>query len=888
MKKVVLALLLIANALIIWAQNESELQKAQNYLNKRNEVRFKFNLPNILAYQNVKNLISIDNVDGLSIEAYANKKEFEKFIELGYDYQVMPAAGETAKDIVMATTIAEMASWDRYPTFEVYQQMMLNFAIDYPDICSIDTMGFSEEGRAVLVAKISDNLDTDELEPEFYYTGQMHGDEIVTYILFLRMIDYLLENYNVDTRVTALVNNYEIWINPLSNPDGTYAGGNSTVNDATRSNSNGVDLNRNFPSPTLLNPSGQNQAEIQMQIAFAEAHNFVMSANSHSGAEVVNYPWDTWTSNVKTHPDNNWWDFVSHNYANTVHNNSTGYLTGFDNGVTHGGDWYTIDGGRQDHMNYFQHCREVTLELSNNKMLSSSLLPAHWTYNRDAMLGYIEECMFGFHGTVKNNGGAPLDASIIISSHDEDNSEVYTDPITGNYYRPIEPGAYDVTFSSYGYISETHSITITNYTNSITLDVILDNAATINISGTVYDGTNSLPIEGVTIEIVGTPVGTQTTNSSGQYAFNGILENLYTFKLTHPDYATVIEEHTVSQSNNVIDFIMLPSQAISFEDGQIPNDFTNSATYPWTIDNTNAYHGTYCLKSGAIGHDQVSEISLSYDVLNAGEISFFKKVSSEEDYDELNFYIDSDLQNAWSGNIAWSEESYPVSTGTHNFKWTYTKDGSQIGGSDCAWIDYIILPPSSTPQPILSVNKDTLLGSTFEGFVDIDTLLLTNIGEGVLNYTIDIENAGSHPWLGLQTNSGSLNASETDEIAVEMSGIAVGIGNYSTNIIITTSKSQKTIPVIFQVKPENIDNIDNNLFSIYPSPCIDKINIKGQFGNSNEIKLFVYSIDGKLLIEKEIENTVINTIDLSILSEGLYFYKIKSNNENLTGKLLKQ
>lgn len=62
----------------------------------------------------------------------------------------------------------------------------------------------------------------------------MHGDEVTGYVLMLHLIDYLLQNYNTNNRIHKIVDSLEIHINPLANPDGTYASSNNTVSGATR------------------------------------------------------------------------------------------------------------------------------------------------------------------------------------------------------------------------------------------------------------------------------------------------------------------------------------------------------------------------------------------------------------------------------------------------------------------------------------------------------------------------------------------------------------------------------------------------------------------------------------------------------------------------------
>ena len=126
---------------------------------------------------------------------------------------------------------------------------------------------------------------------------------------------------------------------------------------------------------------------------------------------------------------------------------------------------------------------------------------------------------------------------------------------------------------------------------------------------------------------------------------------------------------------------------------------------PWILTNEEAPADGFCAKSGEIDNDQSSSLSITR-ATRATNISFFKKVSSEQGYDKLHFYIDGASLGEWSGSISWSKESFPVTQGIHTFKWTYDKDSSMSSGSDCAWIDDLYIEPTYTP---IAYSGDTLI-----------------------------------------------------------------------------------------------------------------------------------------------------------------------------------
>lgn len=463
MKKKLLSLVTFAFCILVsFAQGQNNKQKILDSLFFGNkEVYFSFQIFDRDEIQVLTKIISIDNVKGKDVYAYANKKEFGNFLDLGYKYTILPHPGTLLKksDLHMGGKMKIPTYgfiWNFYPTYQQYVLDMQGYAVNYPSICRLDTLGYSVDGRLLLAVKLSDSVNVNRGKPEFFYSSTIHGDEPVGYVLMLHLIDSLVNGYGSVTRITNLLNNYQIYISPLANPDGTYAGGDNTVWGATRYNANGVDLNRNFPDPQAgQHPDGNDwQPETMAFMHYDSIHHFVMSANFHTGDELVNYPWDTW---AKLHADDAWFQFVSHEYADTVHLNSyPGYMTEYNDGITDGYAWYQVTGGRQDYTTYFHYGREVTIELSYIKTLPADSLLTYWGFNKRSFLNYIEECSYGINGQVTDTlSGVPLNAKVMIINHDIDNSFQYSNLLTGWYYRPINQGTWALTFSCNGYYTKT-------------------------------------------------------------------------------------------------------------------------------------------------------------------------------------------------------------------------------------------------------------------------------------------------------------------------------------------------------------------------------------------------------------------------------------------------
>ncbi|HQI45653.1 MAG TPA: M14 family zinc carboxypeptidase [Bacteroidales bacterium] len=413
-------------------------------------------------------ILSVDyfNVKTNQVIAYANKEQFLQFTALNIPYSlILP---NSSRAITMATTVAQMQNWDRYPTYSVYEQMMTGYQTSYSNLFKKYELLTLSSGRKIIAGKLTSNVNQKASKPKFIWSSTIHGDETTGFVILLRYIDYLLSNYETNQRVKEIVDSIELWILPNTNPDGTYYNSSSgtTIVNARRENANGVDMNRNYRDPRAgAHPDGNSyQPETQTMMNLADTLNFVMGANFHGGAEVVNFPWDTWASASRKHADDDWWRLVSNEFADTCQvlgpkYSLSGYFTDtYSSGITEGGDWYVITGGRQDYMNYFKHCREVTLEISSTKMGESESLNNYWNSLYRSMMNYTEQCLNGIKGVVSDScTGKPIQAKIFVNSHDKDSSWVYSSIPFGNYYRPIKAGTWSLTYSATGYQSKTIS-----------------------------------------------------------------------------------------------------------------------------------------------------------------------------------------------------------------------------------------------------------------------------------------------------------------------------------------------------------------------------------------------------------------------------------------------
>lgn len=280
------------------------------------------------------------------------------------------------------------------------------------------------------------------------------------------------------------------------------------------------------------------------------------------------------------------------------------------------------------------------------------------------------------------------------------------------------------------------------------------------------------------------------------------------------------------------------------------------------IEGANVYEGVYSAKSMDIGSSQSATLEIDVDAPAESLVSFYYKVSSESGYDYLKFYIDGTVMGEWAGEVAWTYAEYTCPAGEHTLKWTYMKDGSVDGGSDCAWVDYIILPGASSSAPL------------FADFMADQTDLCD--GE-MVNFTSNsIGAVESYSW----TFEGGEPATSDEE---NPSVVYTTPGTYNVSLTISDGTNENTLTKAGYITVHNctgLGQIQAFTMEVYPNPNNGQFTLKvNQTAKVEIISAVGHTVYSNELIGKE-------TIDLVDQAEGVYFIKVETETNTVVEKIV--
>lgn len=281
----------------------------------------------------------------------------------------------------------------------------------------------------------------------------MHGNEVNSKEVLIHLIDHLLTNQNKDASVDYVLKNTRVHIMPTMNPDGFEE---AVMGDCDgtqgRYNKHGIDLNRNFPDLFECNPKLVMEPETKAVVNWLENNTFLLSANLHGGAVVVNYPFDDYfnsnteqLSKYSATTDDDVFRVLSLNYSfnhlNMKYSPCNSTSDNFTNGITNGAEWYPISGGMQD-FNYWKYgAYEVTLEISCCKYPPESGIENNWLENKKSLVEYLKLANIGVRGTIRYLNGEPAKhVAVGFSSRDP----LFKTNENGEYYRLLLPGIYSI------------------------------------------------------------------------------------------------------------------------------------------------------------------------------------------------------------------------------------------------------------------------------------------------------------------------------------------------------------------------------------------------------------------------------------------------------------
>lgn len=338
---------------------------------------------------------------------------------------------------------------DAYHSYDEIIQLMNTLSLGHSSICKKYDLGLSVEGRLLSALKISDNVNVDEDEAEVMFDGGIHGDEIGGPENLIRFAQFLCDNYGTDPYVTSLIDDREIWLYVMVNPDGRV--------NMIRYNSNGIDLNRDWGymwNAEGGSPGAYSQVETRTLRDCMHNNQFVVHTTYHSGTEFLSYPW---SYRPDACPDQSHIDYFAAIYASTSGYSNLPYAQGYQG-------MYPINGSSKDAYYAVMGSIGWTMEISNDKQPPTSQIQYYYELNEPAMLATIENAGYGIRGVVTDAvSGEPLAATLFINNY----YPCYTDPEVGDYHKYLLAGNYQVKAVANGYEAQTLNATVVNNTVTI-------------------------------------------------------------------------------------------------------------------------------------------------------------------------------------------------------------------------------------------------------------------------------------------------------------------------------------------------------------------------------------------------------------------------------------
>ncbi|MCX5351676.1 zinc carboxypeptidase [Streptomyces sp. RLB3-17] len=366
--------------------------------------------------------VTVDEADEETVVVSGRADQAEKLRRLGYEVSLLgsaPNRSNGAGDVRLLDFPSADSKYHNYTEMntEIDQRLAA-----YPTIMSKRVIGKSYQGRDIVAIKVSDNVATDENEPEVLLTFHQHAREHLTVEMALYLLRELGAGYGSDSRVTDMVNNREIWIVPDLNPDGgeydiatgSYRSWRKNRQPNSGSSYVGTDLNRNWnykwgccggssgstSSETYRGASAESAPEVKVVADFVRGRvvggkqQIKAGIDFHTYSELVLWPFGYTTADTAT----------GMTADDAAAFKAVGQKMAASNGYTpeQSSDLYITDGSIDDYLWGSQKIFDYTFEMYPTSSSGGGFYPPdevierETSRNRDAVLQLLEnaDCMY--------------------------------------------------------------------------------------------------------------------------------------------------------------------------------------------------------------------------------------------------------------------------------------------------------------------------------------------------------------------------------------------------------------------------------------------------------------------------------------------------------------
>lgn len=318
-----------------------------------------------------------------------------------------------------------------------------------------------------------------------------------------------------------------------------------------------------------------------------------------------------------------------------------------------------------------------------------------------------------------------------------------------------------------------------------------------------------------------------------------------------------------TQYADTLEVILANTLCETFEGNQYHLSGWSQGTTPWSINNSGAHNGNYCASSTNAGTaNSTAAISISCTITKADSISFYYKVSSESGWDKFHFYLDNADKITASGEVDWTRAAFPVSAGTHTFRFTYEKDNSVNRGSDRAWIDDVVIPHdihNATFSQLDICANDSAAHPSY--IVNPDASVV------IYDYTI-------HPLQHILDT-----VVDYPQAPFTWNDIDYTVNGDYTQYFTDIYGCDSTVTLHLTFATQGITTTDGVTLKLYPNPTADLLHLDGDVDEA-----LVYDVNGRLVATEK--NT--RLIDMTALPAGVYTLRLTLPTGSATCRVIKK